>query len=198
MPSKKKIIPSRTSSKIRIIGGQWRGRKLPVPDADGLRPTGDRMRETLFNWLTPYITSARCLDAYAGTGALGIEALSRGAAYTDFVEINNNTATYLNENLKHLNCENNAVHCSKFTQWQPRDNTKFDIVFIDPPFDNKLWQDSIEHLITKIPLTDGAIIYMESQKGETFTTPNSWKMYKNKSTKQVNATLYKTNQSIPG
>ncbi|WP_216825055.1 16S rRNA (guanine(966)-N(2))-methyltransferase RsmD [Agarilytica rhodophyticola] len=197
MPSKKKIIPPHKPSTIRIIGGQWRGRKLPVPSADGLRPTGDRIRETLFNWLAPYITSARCLDAYAGTGALGIEALSRGAAFTEFVELNHNTAKNLDENLKRLNSTTHNINRLNFAQWIPKDKHTFDIVFLDPPFEQKLWQSAITHLIDNIPLSDDALIYIESQNSESFTIPSSWEMHKNKSTKQVNATLYKTNQGIP-
>jgi len=101
------------SGQIRIIGGQWRGRKLPVPDIPGLRPTTDRVRETLFNWLAPFIVDAHCLDCFAGSGALGIEALSRYAAAATLIEMDKNVARQLQKNLATLQAsQGNVLRCA--------------------------------------------------------------------------------------
>ena len=94
-----KRVPKQTAAQLRIIGGMWRGRKLTVVNRPGLRPTGDRVRETLFNWLTPVIADARCLDLFAGSGALGLEALSRGAASCDFVDADEQALLSIRKNL---------------------------------------------------------------------------------------------------
>ncbi|HEY8554157.1 MAG TPA: 16S rRNA (guanine(966)-N(2))-methyltransferase RsmD [Burkholderiales bacterium] len=120
--------------KIRIIGGRWRSRRLEVPAAEGLRPTPDRVRETLFNWLAPYIEGARCLDLFAGTGALCLEALSRGAAEVVMVERSAEAVRRLRENVARLGAEGAevvALDALEYLAGRPR---RFDVVFIDPPF----------------------------------------------------------------
>ena len=97
------------TSQLRIIGGQWRGRKLPFPDRPGLRPTGDRIRETLFNWLEPHLQTAKCLDLFAGSGALGIEALSRGAAHCDFVDADQEAITAVGHHLNTLDASTSTA-----------------------------------------------------------------------------------------
>ena len=123
---------------VRIIAGQWRGRRLPVPDIEGLRPSGDRARETLFNWLAPRIQGARCLDLCAGTGALGIEALSRGARGATFVERNAGVARTLGQTLVDLGlaerCTVRRASVDSFVKSLCRKGSKFDIVFADPPY----------------------------------------------------------------
>ncbi len=124
----------RSAHQLRVIGGRWRGRRLAVPAIAGLRPTPDRVRETLFNWLTPTITGARCLDLYAGTGALGFEALSRGAAHVVFVERHRQALAGLRRSAAALgaDCEVFAGPVSAFLA----DNTaRFDVIFMDPPYD---------------------------------------------------------------
>jgi 16S rRNA (guanine966-N2)-methyltransferase len=134
--------PSRPAAgKLRIIGGSLRGSKLAVPDVLGLRPTSDRVRETLFNWLMPVIDGARCLDLFAGTGALGIEALSRGAAWTDFVESDARLAQSLRENLQRLKQTQASVRggdAATLLRMPPP--SPYDIVFVDPPFSAAFWE----------------------------------------------------------
>lgn len=180
-------------AKIRIIGGQWRGRKLAVADADGLRPTGDRMRETLFNWLAPWIQDARVLDAFAGTGALGLEALSRGARSCDFVENNARTATALRQNLEVLKASA-RMHVGDFLHWQPNATTDhacaYDIVMIDPPFAANLWQSSIDRIQQALRLNDEAHIYIEHPKQTQLTVPANWRLSKQKTAGQITASLF--------
>jgi 16S rRNA (guanine966-N2)-methyltransferase len=120
---------------LRIIAGQWRGRKFRFPDS-AIRPTPDRVRETLFNWLRTHVEGARCLDLYAGSGALGLEALSRGASSVEFVERQRNVAQSLRELLQQWSANGAQVHCAPaqdYLKHAPGD-ARFDIVFLDPPF----------------------------------------------------------------
>ncbi len=196
MPQKKKKPVKQENSSIRIIAGQWRGRKLSVGNEEGLRPTGDRLRETLFNWLAPYIHHAKCLDAFAGTGALGFEALSRGAEHVQFVEKNPRTAEHLHKNAKALECSASTV-ARNFTSWQPNNSSAYDIIFIDPPFQADIWQDAFDHIQNNVTLNNEALIYVESPKNRTLAPPKSWHLYKEKTIGQVHATLYKTNLHDP-
>ena len=122
------------TGQIRIIGGQWRGRKLPVPDSAGLRPTTDRVRETLFNWLAPVLPEARCLDCFAGSGALGLEALSRYAGSATLLELERPVAQQLTKNLQTLRASNGTVIQTNTLNWLAQPGEPFDVVFIDPPF----------------------------------------------------------------
>src|SRR5699024_11993053 len=119
---------------VRIIGGQWRGRKIAVNSADDLRPTPDRIRETLFNWLAPRIQGARCLDLFAGTGALGLEALSRGAGHVTFVERDATTAGSLRQALTALDGHAAAVIHGDALNTAVFPQTSYDVIFVDPPF----------------------------------------------------------------
>ncbi len=121
-------------NRVRIIGGRWRGRKLRFPDGDGLRPTGDRIRETLFNWLMPALPAARCLDLFAGSGALGFEALSRGAASCMLVERNPQAVKCLQDAKLLLEADTAAIIAADSAHWLSTATGVFDIVFIDPPF----------------------------------------------------------------
>ena len=125
---------AKQSNTIRIIGGELRGRKLNFPDAKDLRPTPDRVRETLFNWLQEQIHGARCLDLFAGSGALGLEALSRGAAEVVFVERDGHVAQKLRENLDLLGQKNGQCIQASAEQFLRGSAEPFDIVFLDPPF----------------------------------------------------------------
>lgn len=188
-PTQKKSKAS--TSQLRIIAGRWRGRKLPIPGAEGLRPTGDRLRETLFNWLAPQLPGARCLDLFAGTGALGLEALSRGAASVTMLELQRNVAAQLRTNCQALNAagaqvlEANAVPWLKQTTEAP-----FDVIFIDPPFDADLWQAVINTLEERQLLADQAHIYIEKPKGAHLTPPNTWSLHRNKIAGAVCAQLF--------
>jgi 16S rRNA (guanine966-N2)-methyltransferase len=175
---------------IRIIAGKHRGRKLPVLMADGLRPTTDRVKETLFNWLMPYIHDAHCLDCFAGAGSLGFEALSRGAATVKLVELNKNAAKQLLANKQLLNANNvdvinnNALHFLK----APATNT-FDIVFIDPPFRQNLVAQTCE-LLEQNWLNKQALIYVEMESEGSQPLPHSWHLLKEKIAGQVAYRLY--------
>lgn len=191
----KSTHPSKVST-IRIIGGQWRGRKLPVNSTDGLRPTGDRMRETLFNWLMPYIHGAHIWDIFAGTGALGLEALSRGACSATFFELNIKNANLLSENITQLITTQTAKSLAlDAIAWLQKDQLTqhqehIDIVFIDPPFEHNLWQEAINVLDRHSQLSDNALIYVESKKDTTFITPVSWQLLKHKHSGAVSSRLY--------
>lgn len=153
--------------RIRIIGGQWRGRKLAVPDSPGLRPTGDRARETLFNWLSTRVHGARCLDLFAGSGALGLEAASRGAAEVVLVERQISLAQALREIAAAWpGGERLTIVQADAMAWLESASGPFDIVFIDPPFDAKLQGSVLELLLEKKLLAPEARIYVESGRGE--------------------------------
>jgi len=159
--------PDRTlPGRLRIVAGKWRSRLLPVIDAPGLRPTSERIRETLFNWLGPGIEGAQCLDLFAGTGALGIEALSRGAKKLLFVEKSASVAAAIRKNLGDLEATNaEVVHDDAVNFLNKTDPQSFDIVFLDPPFDMDLLAKSCGLLQEKGWLAANAIIYLEQSKG---------------------------------
>ncbi len=155
---------------IRIIAGSHRGRRLSVPDAPGLRPTGDRIRETLFNWLQPVIDSARCLDAFAGSGVLGLEALSRGAAEVVALERSPVVAEALTRSAAQLGLEALQVVNSDALNWL-RDTPvrPFDILFLDPPFDTAA--TLLPPLFTLLEqrgwVRNGGLIYLEQERRAT-------------------------------
>ena len=169
--------PDRTlPGRLRIVAGKWRSRLLPVIDAPGLRPTSERIRETLFNWLGPGIEGAQCLDLFAGTGALGIEALSRGAKKLLFVEKSASVAAAIRKNLGDLEATNaEVVHDDAVNFLNKTDPQSFDIVFLDPPFDMDLLAKSCGLLQEKGWLAANAIIYLEQSKGrENPILPAGW------------------------
>ena len=192
-PNRKKNQKSQ-ESKIRVIAGKWRSRKLDVIDEPGLRPTGDRLRETLFNWLAPHIRHTNCLDLFAGTGALGIEALSREAKFVQFVETNPRAYAQIKQNLQILSCNNAAVANSTAENWC-KSNTRqqFDLIFLDPPFDDDLWQKTIQILESQGLIAPEALVYIETPKEKALAAPESWSVYKQKQSGQICATLYATN-----
>lgn len=146
---------------MRIISGNLRGSKLAVPERDGLRPTPDRLRETLFNWLRPCLHGARVLDAFAGTGALGIEALSQGAAHATFVEADAELAKALEGNLKRLKQSSAKVLNGSFERLAGTLIGPFDLVFLDPPFALELWKSAFQKACQHGLLAPGAWIYLE-------------------------------------
>lgn len=182
----------KSNNQLRIIGGQWRGRKLGFPDVDGLRPTGDRIRETLFNWLAPDIQGARCLDVFAGSGALGLEALSRGAESCLFLEKNLAAAQHLKANLHLLKADNGRVEQADSLQWlnSAQLSHGFDIVFIDPPFALNLWEAAVAALETHNWLTDEAVIYLEAPRDAQLQLPANWHLHRDKQAGQVSYRLY--------
>ncbi len=185
---------SRASSgagQIRIIGGQWRGRKLPVPESAGLRPTTDRVRETLFNWLAPDLPGARCLDCFAGSGALGIEALSRHAGHVTLLELEVPIARQLTANLQTLKATAGQVIQGNTLQWLNKPGEPYDILFIDPPFRKGLLADTIALLDTQGWLASEALIYIECEAEQgTLQVPASWRLHREKTAGQVAYRLY--------
>src|SRR5205085_3095301 len=119
---------------VRIIAGKWRGRKLKVPDIQDLRPTPDRVRETVFNWLAPYIQGSYCLDLFTGSGVLGFEALSRGASYVEMIDQSPEVVTLLQQELMQFEAENARIFCKTVPHELPKADHMFDIVFLDPPY----------------------------------------------------------------
>lgn len=206
---------------VRIIGGQWRGRKLEVVDVEGLRPTGDRVRETLFNWLQADIAGAHCLDLFAGSGALGFEALSRYAASVTFVEPDRSAQMALDDVCRSLNVERCAhvlcdvalpadqakVHIHANTaehalaQWRSKSMPSgFDLVFIDPPF-NMACQWSILETLVPDFVADNALIYIEApfdaseEQVEIGPWPNACSLVRQKRFGDVQARLLRYHSS---
>ncbi len=187
----KKPSPSAPAGQIRIIGGQWRGRKLPVPHSPGLRPTTDRVRETLFNWLAPVIQGARCLDCFAGSGALGLEALSRYAAQAVLLESERHVAQQLEKNLQLLRADNGQVVHTDSLRWLAQAGQPFDVVFLDPPFRQGLLANTLQLLEQHGWLADEAWIYVESEaESAANDIPESWQLHREKIAGQVAYRLY--------
>lgn len=177
---------------LRIIAGEWRGRKLPVADLPGLRPTSDRIRETVFNWLTPYLPDAEVLDCFSGTGALSFEALSRGAASAVLIEKAAPAAQALKNNLTTLKTSRAQVIHADSLQWlqQPAPK-KFDLVFLDPPFRMGLLEQACQLLDANGYLHDDSLIYIEVEKELTpLPVPASWRPLKSKTGGQVSFSLW--------
>lgn len=176
----------------RIIGGQWRSRKIRFNDAEGLRPTTDRIRETVFNWLQPYIFRSHCLDCFAGSGILGFEALSRGAGDVLFIENNRKTVNSLNENISLLATDRATVLHTDALAWLAslKPDNSFDLVFLDPPFRSGLLVNACTLLDSSGCLADNAIIYIEHAVDEDIVVPDSWACIKQKSSGQVSYKLY--------
>jgi len=182
--------PQAAAGQIRIIGGQWRGRKLPVPNSPGLRPTTDRVRETLFNWLAPVIQGARCLDCFAGSGALGLEALSRYAGSVTLLEFERPVAQQLEKNLALLQGKGNVVNTNALS-WLAGKAQPFDVVFLDPPFRKGLLAETVTLLEQQGWLADEAWIYVEAEAESAATdVPANWQLHREKVAGQVAYRLY--------
>jgi 16S rRNA (guanine966-N2)-methyltransferase len=171
---------------IRIIGGEWRGRKLKVPDVADLRPTPDRVRETLFNWLAPVIAGANCLDLFAGSGALGFEALSRGAAQVVMVDFSAEVVSLLQQEKEMLKAEHIEIYCAKVPEQLKLPAKPFDIVFLDPPYQQNSLLSCCFYLEEKAFLADNAYIYLEAKNVLSETDlPANWQIIKSKVAGQV-------------
>ncbi|MAG76740.1 MAG: 16S rRNA (guanine(966)-N(2))-methyltransferase RsmD [Colwelliaceae bacterium] len=181
---------NKASSQIRIIAGRHRGRKLPVLDAEGLRPTTDRVKETVFNWLMPYIQDTRCLDCFSGAGSLGFEALSRGAQQVTMIELNRAAAQQLSTNKALLKADNLDVLNTDALQFLTSNQDEFDLVFIDPPFRQGLAQKSIDCL-AKQGLASSALVYVETEsESSDLSVPDTWQLLKEKTAGQVTYRLF--------
>ena len=182
------------TGQVRIIAGQYRGRKLPVLMADGLRPTTDRVKETVFNWLMPYLVDSSCLDCYSGSGSLGFEALSRGAKSITFFELNSAAAKQLDANISLLKATKATVEKGNCLDLLAKASDKFDLVFIDPPFRQNLASKTAELLNKQSLLNDNAIIYVETESEITnLQLPINWQLLKEKVSGQVAYRLYQFN-----
>ncbi|EDY85605.1 putative methyltransferase [gamma proteobacterium HTCC5015] len=158
--SRRKVASAQAMGQVRVIAGEWRGRRLPVAEAPGLRPSGDAVRETLFNWLAPHILGARCLDAFAGSGALGFEAASRGAAQVDLVEYDRKVARQLEKNCEMLNAQNISVHCQRASDFLTPLDEVYDVVFLDPPFADRQWLSDLPRWLECCVAKQG-VVYIE-------------------------------------
>ncbi|CUX96171.1 Ribosomal RNA small subunit methyltransferase D [Candidatus Gullanella endobia] len=187
--AKKKITNS--VGQVRIIGGFFRGHKLKVIDRPGLRPTANRVRETLFNWLTPVIQGAHCLDCFAGSGALGFEALSRAASSVTLLEQDYAISMQLTQSLITLKTKHAKVISTNSLLWLAQPGSIFDIVFIDPPFHHGIINSTVDILEYYQRLSDNAWIYIETEK-KSFTpkVPAHWQLHRKKIAGQVAYFLY--------
>ncbi len=177
----------KSRGRLRIVAGIWGGRVLEIADAPGLRPTPERIRETLFNWLTPRIAGSRCLDLFAGTGALGLEALSRGAASAVFVENSKTAVVALRQNVATLDAAGADLRATTAMSYlQSADARSMDLIFLDPPFAD----DSIDELCRLIDereiLASGANVYLEQDRARPEpAVPDGWSVLKSKTAGNV-------------
>ncbi|MDH5454463.1 MAG: 16S rRNA (guanine(966)-N(2))-methyltransferase RsmD [Gammaproteobacteria bacterium] len=180
--------------RLRIVAGNWRSRLLDIADVDGLRPTSERIRETLFNWLSPRIHGASCLDLYAGTGALGLEALSRGAATAVFVERSAIAARQLQENIDVLGAKGVTVaNQDALAYLRSASGQRFDIVFLDPPFADDLLGETCRLLAQQRLLSEDALVYLEQDRSSPEPVlPDDWQVKKNKTAGKVRYMLIQT------
>lgn len=187
---KKKSLPGQ----LRIVAGNWRSRLLQIADVQGLRPTSERIRETVFNWLAPQIHGARCLDLCAGTGALGLEALSRGASHVVFVEQSLAAAKTLRTNIETLQASGAELHNRDARQFlRSTKAAAFDIVFLDPPFAAALHEELCRLLTEQRWLATGARIYIEMDKHQPdLRLPERWQVLKDKTAGNVRYMLATT------
>jgi len=177
--------------RLRIVAGNWRSRLLEIADVPGLRPTSARIRETVFNWLAPRIAGSRCLDLFAGTGALGLEALSRGAASCVFVEKSVKATQTLRANIATLQAENAVVCATSALKFlQQGGHARFEIVFLDPPFTADLLPDVCRLLEESSMLADNARIYIEEDRSQPeLKLPEPWQILKTKTSGNVRYSL---------
>lgn len=183
------------NGQLRIIAGAWRGRKLNFSEREGLRPTTDRVRETLFNWLQVDISGSRCLDLFAGSGALGFEAASRGAARVVMVDNQIETANTLKANIDLLSAQQAEVVCSDAISYLSNCNEVFDIVFIDPPYRADVIAQCCELLESEQCLSDHAKIYVECDAKQDLSKdsnglPENWRCLKHKTAGQAGYHLF--------
>ena len=176
---------------VRIVGGRWRNTRLAVPALPGLRPSSDRVRETLFNWLTGQLAGARVLDLFAGTGALGLEALSRGAASAVLVERDPALVRALNDTVVRLGAQAEAtvVQGDALSWLAGQGEDAFDLVFLDPPFADGLWDAVLAALLPK--MRAGGWIYVESPVGQTPAPAAGWFLHRQGQTREVHYALYR-------
>jgi 16S rRNA (guanine966-N2)-methyltransferase len=197
MARARRLKPARDAEpgRLRIIGGVWRSRILRFPAVRGLRPTPDRVRETVFNWLAPYIEGAVCLDLFAGSGAFGFEAASRGASQVTLIERDPAAAAALREHAQRLGATNLRVVQSDALEWLTRAGERADIVFLDPPYESSLLDAAIARLAADATVNPGGIVYIEAPAGHDLALPAGWTLYRSKSAGKVGYHLAQVNAS---
>ena len=182
--TKKIVRKNQKKSQIRIIGGSMRGRKISFSDVEGLRPTLDQVRETLFNWLAADIHNAVCLDLYAGSGALGFEAISRGAKSVTMVDASSKVTGNLKNNAQNFGIENMTIINNKAENFLEKNKLLFDLVFLDPPFE----KDMLGSILNKVKphLSENALLYVEQENsGSTIELSDEWRVSKSKQTSRL-------------
>ena len=191
-PSHKAVPAHSGQGQLRIIGGQWRSRQFNFPMAHGLRPTPNRVRETLFNWLAPYVEGAKVLDVFAGSGALFLEALSRGAGSALALDLNSAAINSLRGHLLTLRCDNGQLlqtDALRHLEQQPA--TPFDLVFLDPPFSQGLLLPACTLLEEKGWLAADAWVYTESENPpSSLGLPGNWRLHREQKAGQVYYALW--------
>lgn len=191
-PSHKAVPAHSGQGQLRIIGGQWRSRQFDFPMAHGLRPTPNRVRETLFNWLAPYVEGAKVLDVFAGSGALFLEALSRGAGSALALDLNSAAINSLRGHLLTLRCDNGQLlqtDALRHLEQQPA--TPFDLVFLDPPFSQGLLLPACTLLEEKGWLAANAWVYTESENPpSSLGLPGNWRLHREQKAGQVYYALW--------
>lgn len=191
----------KSAGRLRIIGGDYRRRLLPVLDRPGLRPTPDRVRETLFNWLAAETPGATVLDLYAGSGALGIEALSRGARLAHFVECDDAVASSLRDNLATLGANGRVSVADALPLLKgppPPDEAPYSLVFLDPPFHQALAEPSCTALENGGWLDEQAWLYLETEAGAAPVVPATWQLHREVRAGDSHGRLYRRTASPPG
>ncbi len=185
--AKRKKTNKPRPGRLRIVAGKWRSRLLDIAEVPGLRPTSERIRETLFNWLEPRINGARCLDLFAGTGALGLEALSRGARRVVFVEKSARAVGMLNANIETLGAAGAVVrHGDALDYLRGEQDERFDLVFLDPPFAADMIDELCRLLAERELLANDACVYIEQgRSGAEPELPAGWEILKNKTAGNV-------------
>lgn len=182
------------SGRIRIIGGSLRGSRIEVPHSEGLRPTPNRVRETLFNWLQAVVPGAHCLDLFSGSGANGIEAMSRGAASLVMIERERRLAQRLRDNIQRLKVAEAEVVCADALQWlqhpQRSDAGPFDVIFMDPPFAQDVAAQAARRLEEHGWLAPDAMVYIELPAGHEVELPGNWEVHRQGRAGALGYTLY--------
>lgn len=192
----------RSQQALRITGGEWRGRKLAFPVIDGLRPSLSQNRERLFNWLRYDLSGRRVLDAFAGSGILGLEALSRGAASVDFVERDAQAAKYIREHVQTLNRPGAVtttahVHQADLFGWLRQATGPYDLVFLDPPFAEQTFQQALDAVAAAPSVGPGALVYLETPVGFVPEWPEGWVSTKYSRKGRIEQHLWRTATTGP-
>ena len=187
------------SEQLRIIGGRWRSRQIHFLNTAQLRPTPNRVRETLFNWLTPFIEQAICLDLFAGSGALGFEAISRGAQQAQLIDSDPKVCAQLLSQISLLDAHNTmTVHCSKAQHFLAKNTQAYTVLFVDPPFNQGLLQPTLQMLAQNgqqsPALASTSLVYVEHSPKESFDLPDTWHVLRQSQAAEVQFCLLATTQ----